>query len=430
MNELSMHLNHNNSVVNSEATMSATSVSWCQKEADNIIARTERQLAMSKTVKTIAAANEVIFEAGFGPSGLPHIGTLCEVLRLDLVRKAFELKTGCTARLLVVSDDMDALRKVPSNFPHAERLLTSIGKPLCEIADPHGEHSSFSEGINQRLIHNLYQYGVEFDFIRNSAAYRRGEYNATILQFLENYQKLNQVIGRTLGAVRQQSYNIFMPISPTTGKVIEHIRILDIDINNGRLTYEIPVNILIQKPGAEYSVSAEDYYVDEPLATPITISVLNGACKLQWKADWAMRLIARNITYEMHGDDLLDSARTVENICTALHHEKPILFHYGLFSDQHGKKISKSKGNGFSLQEINAYLPPAALKHFLFIAPKRPSRFHPALTPLLFDSYLRDCRRYSQKSTHAQSRNALHYMRDLVADDVALPDYRKVLRIV
>lgn len=409
---------------------SSASPSWCQKEADKIVARLERLKNMNAGAGAFSPETEVIFEAGFGPSGLPHIGTLCEVLRLDLVRKAFERKTGRSGRLLVVSDDMDALRKVPSNFHHAERLFPSVGLPLCEIPDPYGEHNSFSEGINQRLLATLAKYKIDFEFIRNSISYRAGEYNEILLEFLRNYQSLNQIIGRTLGAVRQQSYNIFMPISPDTGKVIEHIRILEVDIQQGLLTYEIPPDILVQRPGAEYSITAADYYPDEQLATPITISVLNGNCKLQWKADWAMRLIARNVSYEMHGDDLLDSARMVDAICQVLRREKPVLFHYGLFSDQDGKKISKSKGNGFSLEEVREFLPPAALQHFLFKSPQRPSRFAPALTPVLVDGYLRDRRMYEIQDVSEQACNALHYMRELDDGDRNLPKYGKLLNII
>jgi lysyl-tRNA synthetase, class I len=361
---------------------------------------------------------------------LPHIGTVCEVLRVGFVRKAFERLGQASTKLFVVSDDLDALRKIPTTFPRHEELHKYLGLPLCRIRDPFGHHASLSEGINQRLIRELAVHQLDYEFVRSSDSYAKGEYNETLRRFLSHYKALNEVVASRLGPVRRASYNIFMPISPFTGRVIEHIRILETDESRGHLTYEIPRNVLVQRPGDEYSVTSEEYYPQEPLDRPVTISVLDGHCKLQWKADWAMRLIARNISFEMHGEDLIDSARTVQDICAVLGHEPPLLFQYGLFSDDHGRKISKTKGNGFSLEHVNKYIPPGGLQHFVFTAPQRPSRFHAGLSPSIVDKWRQDVRAYALQPDNPKSVNPVHYFPREPLLEKNTSSYRKVLRII
>lgn len=398
---------------------------WCEREAEAIAERIARQSSSGR-----AHVDFVAFSAGFGPSGLPHIGTVCEVLRVGLVRKAFERLSQANTKLFVVSDDLDALRKIPTTFPRHEELRKNLGLPLCRIRDPFDHHTSLSEGINQRLIRELAVHQLDYDFVRSSVSYAKGEYNETIRRFLVNYKELNEVVASRLGTVRRTSYNIFMPISPFSGRVIEHIRILETDESRGQLTYEIPRNVLVQRPGDEYSVTAEEYYPQEPLDRPVTISVLDGHCKLQWKADWAMRLIARNISFEMHGEDLLDSARTVLDICAVLGHEPPLLFQYGLFSDDRGRKISKTKGNGFSLEEVNKYIPPGGLQHSVFTAPQRPTRFHAGLSPSIVDKWRRDVRAYALQPDDQKAGNPVHYFPREPVLEKNTPSYRKVMRII
>lgn len=398
---------------------------WCQRAAETIVERLTRQGSSG------ALGNQsVAFSAGFGPSGVPHIGTVCEVLRVGLVRKAFERLGYANTQLFVVSDDLDALRKIPSSFPRHEELRRHIGLPLCRVLDPFGQHSSLAEGINQRLIKDLATHQLDYEFVRSSVAYASGEYNETIRRFLVQYRTLNEVVGSRLGQVRRASYSIFMPISPISGRVIEHIRILETDEARGLLTYEIPRNVLIQRPGDEYSVTAQEYYPQEPINRPITVSVLDGHCKLQWKADWAMRLIARNISFEMHGEDLTDSAHTVRDICAVLGHEPPVLFKYDLFSDAQGKKISKTQGNGFSLERVREYLPPDALQHFVFSVPQRPSRFHVGLSPLIVDKWLRDGHAYAAQPDRRKAKNPLHYFPREPSPPANAPSYYKTLRII
>lgn len=408
--------------MNSAATSRKT---WCQHEAEAVAERISRQGPGDPHL-----ADSVAFSAGFGPSGLPHIGTVCEVLRVSLVRKAFDRLGIAKTKLFIVSDDLDALRKIPPSFPISAELIEELGRPLSKIKDPFNKHPSLSEGINQRLINELAIHQLDYQFVRSSDAYSSGEYNETILRFLASYEALNEIVASGLGPVRRASYNIFMPISPTSGRVIEHIRILEIDVQKGQITYEIPRSVLVQRPGLEYSVTTEEYYSCEPIGRPTTISVLNGHCKLQWKADWAMRLISRNISFEMHGEDLTDSARTVLKICRELRHEPPILFRYGLFSDSMGKKISKTKGNGASLENIRRFIPPGGLQHFVFTAPKRPSRFHIGLSPSIVDKWLRDAQAYKTQPDAKRLENPSHYLPIEPLLEAVNPGYRKVLRII
>ncbi|MEU7916961.1 hypothetical protein [Microbispora bryophytorum] len=344
---------------------------WCTTEAERL----------AKHLETSGPFTKVHFGAGFGPSGLPHIGTLSEIIRTAHLQRSFGELTDRPTKIIMVSDDLDALRKVPETFPRQRMLAEHLGVPLCRVPDPFEEADSLSEGVNRRMLTLLADFGIDCEFVRSSTAYLSGAYNPTILEFLGAYGAVNKLAARSVGAIRRQSYSIFMPISEITGRVIEHIRVLETDPACGVITYEIPDDILIQRPGDEYSIEPDEYYTGEPIGVPITVSVLDGRCKLQWKADWAMRLINRSIAYEMHGDDLADSARVVKQICAHLERPAPIFYKYGLFLDELGRKISKSKGNGFDLDRIDRYLDRAGLLRFLRLKPKRNRRFSPALAP-------------------------------------------------
>ncbi|MEU9832642.1 hypothetical protein AB0D67_14025 [Streptosporangium sp. NPDC048047] len=344
---------------------------WCTTEAERLAKRPE----------TTEQFTEVRFGAGFGPSGLPHIGTLSEIVRTAFLQRSFGELTGRPTRIVMVSDDLDALRKVPESFPRQRMLAEHLGLPLCRVPDPFDEAESLAEGVNRRMLALLADFEIECEFVRSSTAYLSGVYNPTILEFLGAYGAVNELVARSVGVIRRRSYSIFMPISEATGRVIEHIRVLEVDPSTGTITYEIPEDILIQRPGDEYSVEPDEYYEGEPIGVPATVSVLDGRCKLQWKADWAMRLINRSIAYEMHGDDLADSARVVTRICAHLERPVPSFYKYGLFLDDLGRKISKSRGNGFDLGQVDRYLDRASLLGFLRLKPKRNRRFAPVLAP-------------------------------------------------
>lgn len=349
-----------------------------------------KSLARQIQERTADYNGVVAFGAGFGPSGLPHIGTLCEVLRVSIVRTAFEKISDKETRLIIVSDDLDALRKVPGTFPQPQLLQGCLGLPLCDIPDPFEQAESLSAGINARLDKALMPYALDYQLVENSALYRSGFYNSTIRQFLSRMEAINQVVASRLGITRRKSYSMFMPVSRFSGRVIEHLVVRHVDLHRGEIVYQIPPDLLINRPGEEYSITSQEYYVDEPIGEDITTSVLDGHCKLQWKADWAMRLIHRNTAFEMHGEDLTDSANTVRDICQVLDVQAPILMKYGLFTDIAGKKISKSKGNGFSLEQVSKYMPEGALQHFMFNNPYRTTRFHPQVSIKAYDDYRAD----------------------------------------
>ncbi|MBX8545245.1 aldehyde dehydrogenase family protein [Pseudomonas cichorii] len=385
-----------------------------------------KSLARQIQERTADNKETVAFGAGFGPSGLPHIGTLCEVLRVSIVRTAFERISGKDTRLLIVSDDMDALRKVPATFAQSQALQSCLGLPLCDIPDPFEKARSLSAGINARLDHALAPYGLDYQLIENSTLYRSGYYNSTIRQFLARMESINQVVASRLGITRRKSYSMFMPVSRFSGRIIEHLVVRNVDLQRGEITYRIPPDLLINRPGEEYSITSQEYYTDEPIGEDITTSVLDGYCKLQWKADWAMRLIHRNISFEMHGEDLTDSANTVRDICAVLEVQAPILMKYGLFTDIAGKKISKSKGNGFSLEQVSKYMPEEALQHFMFSNPYRTTRFHPQVSIKAYDNYCADHARL----VAGDDDNPVAYFHRQPTHRKRLSTYQRILNIL
>uniref|UniRef100_UPI0036DF968A aldehyde dehydrogenase family protein n=1 Tax=Photorhabdus sp. RM322S TaxID=3342825 RepID=UPI0036DF968A len=332
------------------------------------------------------ANDEVInIGAGFGPTGLPHIGTLCEIIRINFVKTELE-KLGRKVNFFLVSDDLDPFRKVPANVPLQEELKLYLGKPINQVPDPYGEFNSFSAMAENKLIQLAERYNINCTLIRNSLAYSKGDYNKQLTELIKNYDKINTICMNSTGPLRQRTYSIVMPISPITGNVIEHIKVTNVDWNKGEMTYFIPSSEVINKPGYEYAVELSELYKSEVLDEEQTISVLNGNCKLQWKADWAMRLLSRSIDFEMHGEDLSDSAKVAKEIAEALNAPIPRLYRYGLFLDANGKKISKSKGNGFSLSDAKNLLKKRAIEWYLSKKPQRTLKFHIALAPKLNDS--------------------------------------------
>lgn len=383
---------------------------------------------LSKTIQEHSKDdNDIIaFGAGFGPSGLPHIGTLCEVLRVNIVRTALEKTSNKETRLFVISDDMDALRKVPAIFPQQQILKKFLGRPLCDIPDPFEKEPSLSSGINSRLDGLLKSYALDYELIENSVPYRSGYYNPTIKLFLSRMEDINRVVASRLRAIRRQSYSIFMPISDFSGRVIEHLVVKHVDLQRSEITYQIPPDLLINRPGEEYSVSSQEYYAEEPVGEDITTSVLDGHCKLQWKADWAMRLIHRNIAFEMYGEDLTDSANTVRDICRILDVRTPLLVKYGLFTDIAGKKISKSKGNGFSLEQVNKYMPEGTLQHFMLKNPYRTTRFHPEVSIRAYDNYRSD----HERMIEGDDKNPINYFRRSPTHGKRRSTYQRMLNII
>ena len=331
------------------------SKAWPFEEARRVISRREQQ----------GSGGAVIFETGYGPSGLPHIGTFGEVARTTMVRNAFRLLTGDAGptRLICFSDDMDGLRKVPANVPNQEMMAEYIDQPLTAVPDPFGDHDSFGAHNNARLRRFLDRFGFDYEFVSATEAYRAGRFDSTLLKMLEVYDEVMAIMLPSLGEERRETYSPFLPISPTTGAVLQ-VPIVERKRDAGTIVYRNP---------------ATDQLVEQP--------VTGGQVKCQWKADWALRWTALGVDYEMSGKDLIDSVRLSGRICRALGGQPPEGFNYELFLDETGQKISKSKGNGLTIEEWLTYASPESLSLFMFQKPKAAKRLYFDVIPRAVDDY-------------------------------------------
>ena len=310
------------------------------------------------------AKGYVLLETGYGPSGLPHIGTFGEVVRTTMVRRAFETMSDVPTRLFAFSDDMDGLRKVPDNVPNRELLQPHLGKPLTRVPDPFGTLESFGHHNNARLRAFLDSFGFEYDFVSATECYAEGRFDAALLQVLKLYDRVIDVVLPTLGSERQATYSPFLPVCPRTGVVLQ-VPIVERDVVAGTVSYK-----------------------DPETGDLVTVPVTGGACKLQWKCDWAMRWVALDVDYEMSGKDLIDSVKLSSRIASILGGRPPEGFNYELFLDEAGQKISKSKGNGLSVDEWLAYGPPESLKLFMYQQPRRAKKLYFDQIPKAVDDYL------------------------------------------
>ena len=304
-----------------------------------------------------------LFETGYGPSGLPHIGTFGEVARTSWVRHAFTALTGKPTRLIAFSDDMDGLRKVPDNVPNAAMLRDYLGQPLTRIPDPFETHESFGAHNNARLRAFLDSFGFDYEFASATDYYRSGRFDAALRQVLGKHDAIRAVILPTLGPERRATYSPILPLHPRTGRVMQ-VAIEAADPEAGTVTWSDPSG--------------------ERFTTPVT----GGACKLQWKADWAMRWHALGVDYEMSGKDLIDSVKLSSRICTVLGSPPPVGFTYELFLDEHSQKISKSRGNGISVEEWLRYAPSESLGQFMYHQPQRAKRLFFDVIPRAVDDYI------------------------------------------
>ena len=336
-------------------TAAATASAWPFEEARKLVEK------VKKTGQT-----QVLFETGYGPSGLPHIGTFGEVARTTMVRKAFELLTDgkIKTRLVAFSDDMDGLRKVPDNVPNKAMLATHLGKPLTEVPDPFSnEYPSFGAHNNARLRAFLDTFGFEYEFMSSTECYRSGMFDATLLLFLRRLEDVQKIMLPSLREERAATYSPFLPIHPET-----------------RIVMQVPTEA---RPDAG-TVVWTDPDTGKTYETPVT----GGHCKLQWKPDWAMRWIALGVDYEMAGKDLIDSVKLSSAIVRKLGHTPPEGFNYELFLDEAGQKISKSKGNGLTIDEWLTYASPESLALFMYSKPREAKRLHFDVIPRAVDEYL------------------------------------------
>ena len=356
---------------NSLRAIAETSNAWPFEEAKKIVARLKKK-----------PKDEVIFETGYGPSGLPHIGTFGEVARTTMVRHAFRVLTDdkVKTRLIAFSDDMDGLRKVPDNIPNKELVAQYLGKPLTKVPDPFGTHASFGEHNNARLRAFLDTFGFEYEFLSSTTCYTSGQFDAALMLMLERFDEVMAIMLPSLREERAQTYSPFLPISPRTGAVLQ-VPILARDVKRGMITYEDPDT-------------------GERMSTPVT----GGHCKLQWKPDWAMRWVALNVDYEMAGKDLIDSVKLSGDICRALGGTPPEGFNYELFLDEKGQKISKSKGNGLTIDEWLRYASPESLSLFMYREPKSAKRLYFDVIPRHVDEYQQYLEGYGRQDAKQRSR--------------------------
>ncbi|MBM85816.1 MAG: lysine--tRNA ligase, partial [Rhodospirillaceae bacterium] len=308
--------------------------------------------------------DHVVLETGYGPSGLPHIGTFGEVFRTTMVMNAFTKLSKVPATLLAFSDDMDGLRKVPDNIPNKEMVAQHLNKPLTKVPDPFGTHESFAHHNNARLQGFLDSFGFEYEFLSSTEYYLSGRFDEVLLSVLRHYDEIMAVMLPTLRQERQKTYSPFLPICPRTGHVLQ-VPIIERNEYAGTVVYE-----------------------DQSTSKKVEVSVCGGACKLQWKVDWAMRWKALNVDYEMCGKDLIDSVKASSQICQILGSPAPENLIYELFLDENGQKISKSKGNGIAVEDWLKYGPPESLSLFMFQQPKRAKRLYFDVIPKNTDDYL------------------------------------------
>ena len=331
------------------------SSAWPFEQAKAIVARLKK-----------APKDEVLFETGYGPSGLPHIGTFGEVARTTMVRHAFRVLTEdkVKTRLLAFSDDMDGLRKVPDNVPNKEMLAPHLGKPLSRVPDPFSnEYPSFAAHNNARLRAFLDRFGFDYEFASATDYYTSGRFDAALLRMLERLDKVMAIMLPSLREERAASYSPFLPICPRTGAVL-YVPIVAHDVKAGTISYD-----------------------DPETKERVTLPVTGGHCKLQWKPDWAMRWFALGVDYEMAGKDLIDSVKLSGKICAALGGTPPEGFNYELFLDEQGQKISKSKGNGLTIDEWLRYASPESLSLFMYREPKAAKRLYFDVIPRNVDDY-------------------------------------------
>ena len=335
----------------------------------------------------ISADDKVIFQTGYGPSGLPHLGTFAEVLRTSMVRHAFSmLNPDVPTRLICFSDDLDALRSVPDNVPNASMLEEHLGKPLTRVPDPFGTHESFAAHNNACLRSFLDRFGFEYEFASSTDYYLSGRFDDVLLQILHSYDEIMEVMLPSLREERRQTYAPFLPICPKSGKVLM-VPILERDAENGLIRYRDPDSGKVMET-----------------------SVTGGRCKLQWKVDWAARWAALGVNYEMSGKDLIDSVTLSGKICRILGASPPVGFSFELFLDSHGRKISKSRGNGMTIDKWLDCAPPESLELFVYREPRRAKRFHFQAIPKYVDEYLAYLDSYPKQSAKERLVNPVWHI--------------------
>ncbi|PZR00587.1 MAG: lysine--tRNA ligase [Cereibacter sphaeroides] len=327
----------------------------------------------------------VLFETGYGPSGLPHIGTFGEVARTTMIRRAFEVISDIPTRLICFSDDLDGMRKVPDNVPNGDMLRENLQRPLTSVPDPFEQYDSFGAHNNAMLRRFLDTFGFEYEFISATEYYRSGQFDPTLRLAAERYDAIMDIMLASLREERQQTYSCFLPIHPETGRVL-YVPIKNVDAANGTVTFD-------DETGREW-----------------TLPVTGGNVKLQWKPDFGARWAALDVDFEMYGKDHSTNTPIYDGICEVLGGKKPEHFTYELFLDEHGQKISKSKGNGLTIDEWLTYAASESLSYFMYQKPKTAKRMHFDVIPKAVDEYHQQLRAYPAQDVEGQVNNPVWHI--------------------
>lgn len=329
----------------------------------------------------------VLFETGYGPSGLPHIGTFGENCRTTMVMRAFRRLSDIPAKIICFSDDMDGLRKVPDNVPNKDQLAAALGMPLTKVPDPFGKFPSFGEHNNARLREFLDQFGFEYEFLSATECYKSGRFDETLLKMLAKHEDIKKAVLPILGEERAATYSPFLPLSPKTGKVLQ-VPIIATDAAKGTVTFE-----------------------DED-GTRCEVPVTGGHVKAQWRADWALRWYTLDVDYEMAGKDLVTAAEISAKIVRILGKTPPVGFRYELFLDEKGEKISKSKGNGLTMEEWLTYAPHESLAYYMFQRPTSAKKLYFDIIPKAVDEYIAFIEKLPQQDDKQKLENPAWYIHD------------------
>ena len=366
-----------------------TSKAWPFEEARRILKRYE---------KAPPEKGYVLFETGYGPSGLPHIGTFGEVLRTTMIRRAFEVISDIPTKLICFSDDLDGMRKVPGNVPNPEMLQDHLQRPLTSVPDPFGTHESFGHHNNAMLRRFLDTFGFDYDFYSAREFYASGQFDETLLRAAERYDRLMEIMLKSLRDERAQTYSIFLPIHPETGRVL-YVPMKHVNGATGEITFD-------DEDGKEW-----------------TLPVTGGHVKLQWKPDFGARWAALGVDFEMYGKEHATNEKIYDAICRALGATPPNHFSYELFLDAEGAKISKSAGNGISIDEWLSYAATESLSYFMYLKPKTAKRLHFDVIPKMVDEYHQQLRAYGEQDTKGRLNNPVFHIHghNVPASDMVVP---------
>ena len=358
----------------------------------------EARRVLKRYAKKPPEKGYVLFETGYGPSGLPHIGTFGEVLRTTMIKRAFEEISDIPTKLVCFSDDLDGMRKVPGNVPQQDMLKEHMHKPLTVVPDPFGTHESFGHHNNAMLRRFLDTFGFEYEFYSAREFYRSGQFDEVLLRACEKYDEIMAVMLKSLREERRQTYSIFLPIHPETGRVL-YVPMKEVNAKDGTITF------------------------DDEDGTEMTLPVTGGNVKLQWKPDFGARWAALDVDFEMYGKEHATNTAIYGRICEILGGKKPEHFSYELFLDENGQKISKSSGNGISIDQWLTYASTESLSYFMFQKPKTAKRMYFDVIPKAVDEYHQQLRAYETQDTKARLNNPVWHIHggDVPQSDMVVP---------